>query len=177
MKYIFLTTILFFSSSCEPNYIFKGLENKEYVFINLKKYGLDSIPKEIGKLKKVKELEILMESTDGWTIYPPLSAIDKWIDEPPFRSIPSELLYLNGLEKLTLHGLNIQRLPEGLDKLENLKYLDLSMNKLTISKEIPKLKKIKKLKYLQLFGNRINKLEIEEWRKDSPNIKIEYDWE
>ena len=159
---------------CAPNHVFRDLENEEKVFIALDEYGLDSIPKAIGELKKVKELEIFNDSIEGWTIYPPLSAMDQWIDEPPFRKIPSELLALDGLEKLTLIGLNIQTLPEDFNKLENLEYLDLSMNKITVSKEISKLKKLKKLKYLELFGNRINMLDIENWRRENPNIEIKY---
>lgn len=172
MKNLTLLLILIFIFSCESNHIFKDLENKERVFIELDKYGLDTIPKEIGELKSAKEIEIYSDSIGGWTIYPPLSAMDQLIDEPPFRAIPSELLDLDGLEKLTLHGLDIQTLPGDLNRLENLEYLDLSMNKLTVSKEISKLKKLKKLKYLELFGNRINMLEIEKWRKENPNIAI-----
>lgn len=174
MKNLALVVILILVFSCKPNHIFKDLENKEQVFIALDKYGLDNIPKEIGELKNAKEIEIYVDSVEGWTIYPPLSAMDQWIDEPPFRTIPTELLTLDGLEKLTLIGLEIQTLPEDLNRLENLEYLDLSMNKLTVSKEISKLKKLKKLKYLELFGNRINMFEIEKWRKENPNIEIKY---
>lgn len=177
MKNFIIIIILFFGFSCQPNHIFKDLEGKEHVFIALDKYGLDDIPKEIGKLKNVKELEVFIDSADGWTIYPPLSAIDQWIYEPPFRKVPLELLDLNKLEKLTLHGLDIQTLPEELGRLYNLTYLDLSMNKLVISKEIIKLKRLKKLKYLQLFGNKINKIEIEEWKTENPNIEIKYEWD
>ena len=166
--------ILISTISCTSNHVFKKLENEEKVFIALDKYGLESIPKDIGKLKKAKEIEIFNDSIEGWTVYPPLSAMDQWIDKPPFTTIPSELMELDGLEKLTLYGLNIQTLPENLSRLENLEYLDLSMNKLTVSKEIPKLKKLQKLKYLELFGNRINMLDIENWRRENPNIEIKY---
>lgn len=174
MRKFTLLIILISTISCTSNHMFKKFENEAKVFIALDKYGLESIPKEIGKLKKVKELDIFNDSIEGWTVYPPLSAMDQRIDKPPFRTIPSELLELNGLEKLTLYGLDIQTLPEDLNRLENLKYLDLSMNKLTISKEIPKLKKLEKLQYLELFGNRINMLEIENWRKENPSIEIKY---
>lgn len=174
MKIHTLIAILIFIFSCEPNHLFKELENQEQVFIELSKYGLDNIPKEVGQLKNAKKLEIYVDSLEGWTIYPPLSAMDQYIDEPPFRTIPSELLELEGLEQLSLYDLDIKTLPEDLYRLENLEYLDLSMNKLTVSKEISKLKKLKKLKCVELFGNRINILELEKWRNENPNIQIKY---
>ncbi|WP_289063751.1 hypothetical protein [uncultured Zobellia sp.] len=171
----FIFLILFFLiSSCQSNHIFKYLENKEKVFIALDEYGLDSIPKEIGELKKAKELEIFNDSLEGWTIYPPLSAMNQRNYTPPFRTLPKELLYLDGLKKLTLHGLDIKTLPDDMEKLKELEYLDLSMNKLNMINEIPKLKKLPKLKYVEIFGNRINMLEIERWRNENPDIKISY---
>ncbi|VXB41915.1 leucine-rich repeat domain-containing protein [Maribacter litoralis] len=174
MKNPVLITFLIFVCSCEPNHLFKDLENQEQVFIELSKYGLEDIPKEVGQLKNAKKLEIYVDSVEGWTIYPPLSAMDQYIDEPPFRTIPSELLELEGLEQLTLYDLDIKTLPEDLYRLQNLEYLDLSMNKLTVSKEIAKLNKLRKLKCVELFGNRINKLELEKWRKENPNLQIRY---
>ncbi|WP_437369310.1 hypothetical protein [Maribacter litoralis] len=174
MKNQILILILIFIFSCQPNHLFKELENQEEVFIELSKYGLKDIPKEVGQLKNAKRLEIYVDSLEGWTIYPPLSAMDQYIDEPPFRTIPLELLKLEGLEQLTLYDLDIKTLPEDLYRLQNLEYLDLSMNKLTVSKEIAKLNKLRKLKCVELFGNRINKLELEKWRKENPNLQIRY---
>ncbi|MDF4220367.1 hypothetical protein PXC01_02140 [Maribacter sp. M208] len=174
MKTPILIVILILIFSCEPKRLFKDLENKEQVFIELSAYGLDEIPNEVGKLKSAKKLEIYLDSVEGWTIYPPLSAIDQFIDEPPFRTIPPELLELEGLEQLTLYGLAIKTLPKDLYRLKNLEYLDLSMNKLTISEEMAKLKKLKKLKCVELFGNRVNELELEKWRTENPNLQIRY---
>ncbi|WP_446051311.1 leucine-rich repeat domain-containing protein [Zobellia laminariae] len=172
MKSFSFLTLLIFTVSCESDHKFKSLVDKEKVFIALDLYGLDSVPKEIGTLKNAKELEIIR--TDDWTIYPPLSAADQWVDMPPFRTIPSELLSLKKLQKLTLIGLDLQTLPEDLGKLENLQHLDLSHNKLTISNELPKLKRLKKLRYLYLSGNHIDNNDIEAWRKENPNIEIGY---
>ncbi|MGS0525811.1 leucine-rich repeat domain-containing protein [Zobellia nedashkovskayae] len=172
MKSFSFLTLLIFTVSCESDDKFKSLVDKEKVFIVLNLYGLDSVPKEIGTLKNAKELEIIR--TDDWTVYPPLSAADQWVDMPPFRTIPSELLNLKKLQKLTLIGLDIKTLPEDFDKLENLEHLDLSNNKLTISNELPKLKRLKKLQYVYLSGNHIDNNEIEAWRKENPNIEIGY---
>ncbi|MDO6473724.1 hypothetical protein [Maribacter sp. 1_MG-2023] len=76
MKNLTLITILIFVFSCEPYHLFKDLENQEEVFIELSKYGLDDIPKEVGQLKNAKKLEIYVDSLEGWTIYSPLSAMD-----------------------------------------------------------------------------------------------------
>lgn len=137
---------------CEPNHMFKELENDKVVFIGLDKYGLDSIPSEIGKLKNVEELIIAQDSVMGWTIYPPASVMAQMVDLPPYRTIPDELMELKSLKKLTLSGLKIRTLPADIDKLKNLEYLDLSMNKLDIKNEILKLKSLPNLKVLSIGG-------------------------
>ena len=174
MKNLFFLAIVIATFSCKPPHIFKNLENKKVVYISLNKYELESVPKDIGHLKDVRELYISRDSMQGWSLYPPISAIDELVDSPPFKKLPEEFLTLQKLEKLTLHGLDISRLPKDFYKLRNLEYLDLSMNKLTITNEISKLKKLKKLKYLDLVGNRVEKIQIEKWQTENPNIEIKY---
>jgi Leucine-rich repeat (LRR) protein len=159
----------------DPNSkLFNDLIDKEEVTIVLNSYGLDSIPKEIRQLKKAKSLTISFDTLEGWTIYPPLSALNERIDSPPFNTLPDEITELKNLERLTIHGLDIARLPDNFGNLENLEHLDLSMNKLTVSNELVKLKGLKNLKYLSLFGNRIDTLIIKNWRNENPDIKIDY---
>lgn len=154
--------------------MFKALENDKVVFIGLDKYGLDSIPPEIGKLKNVEELIIAQDSLMGWTIYPPLSAMAEMVDLPPHKTIPDELTKLKSLKKLTLSGLEIRTLPADIYKLKNLEYLDLSMNKLDITTEIKKLKSLPNLKVLYIVGNRIDSTGIEKWQKEKPELEIYY---
>ncbi|WP_159302457.1 hypothetical protein [Maribacter litoralis] len=49
MKILTLIAILIFIFSYESNHLFKELENREQVFIELSKYGLEDIPKEVGQ--------------------------------------------------------------------------------------------------------------------------------
>lgn len=78
--------------------MFKDLEYEEVVYIGLDSYSLDSIPPEIGQLKKVQELVITQDTIKGWIIYPPLIAIAYMADKPPFKTIPEELTALNSLK-------------------------------------------------------------------------------
>ena len=171
LTYLILIPLFF---GCEPNHMFKELENDKVVFIGLDKYGLDSIPPEIGKLKNVEELIIAQDSVMGWTIYPPASAMAQMVDLPPHKTIPDELTELKCLKKLTLSGLKIRTLPADIYKLKNLEYLDLSMNKLDITNEISKLKSLSNLKVLCIVGNRIDSTGIEKWQNEKPELQIYY---
>ena len=109
----------------------------------------------------------------GWTIYPPLSAFEEYIDRPPFRYLPNEITGLTKLRDLTLRQLAIKTLPIEFDRLENLEKLDLSINKLTIKDEIDKLRNLKKLKQLTLFGNRVRKEDIVILKAANPALSID----
>lgn len=157
--------------------IFDGLIGKEDIVIVLSTYGLDSVPKEIGQLQNVKSLTIVKDSSKGWKIYPPLSALTRRVDVPPFTRLPDEILELKTLTTLSLVDLNIKALPDDFNKLENLETLDLTLNKLTISNEITKLNGLKKLKHLALFGNRVDSIDIQELKKENSNLEIESAYE
>lgn len=154
-----------------------GLADKEAVVIYLSKYNLDSVPQEIGRLKKVKSLYITMDSITGWTIYPPLSALHQMSETPPFRQLPHEITELKNLKTLELVGLNLKTLPDNFGKLENLDSLNLILNKLTISNELGKLKKLKNLRYLALFGNKVHTVDINELKRENPNLVIDSELE
>ena len=155
------------------NNLFKGLIDKHEVAIFLNTYKLDNVPKEIGHLKNVKKLYIATDSVTGWTIYPPLSAIDERTSTPPFKYLPDEITQLVTLQRLSLIDLDLVALPDNFSNLENLDSLSLFMNKLTISNEIEKLKKLKNLKYIVLFGNKVDSTDVQELRKAIPGIFIE----
>jgi hypothetical protein len=71
---VLLTTLIALAIGCTTTEKEKGLfdnfEDKETVVIYLSQYNLDSIPGEIGKLKKVRYLYITKDSTNGWAIFP-----------------------------------------------------------------------------------------------------------
>ena len=159
--------------SCDQDHIFKEFEKDKVVFIGLAKYGLDSIPPDIGQLKSVEELTISLDSVMGWTIYPPASAMANMVDRPPHKNIPDELTKLKSLKKLNISGLNIRTLPENFTELKNLEYLNLSMNKLDLKNEISKLRSLPNLKVLSISGNRIDSIQIENWKSQNPKIDIQ----
>jgi Leucine-rich repeat (LRR) protein len=178
MRLIQILTLICVIAGCatenSQSKLFHDLVDKKEATIVLRAYGLDSIPAEIGLLKDVESLTISLDSLNGWKVYPFVSAFDNRIDSPPFKFLPKELATLAKLKRLVLYDLNISQLPDNFGDLENLEYLDLSMNKLTVSKEIDKLKKLKNLKYLGLFGNRIDTVVIQHWKAEHPRLQIDY---
>jgi len=154
---------------------FRTFYDQETVAIYLNKFKLDSIPAEIGKLAQVKRLSISKDSSDGWTIYPPLSALSMWRQKPPFRHLPDEITRLRNLHSLILVNLDLIDLPDNFDELDNLDSLDLGMNKLTISRELDVLKGLKNLKYLGLLGNAVTTTDIETLQKAIPGLIIDSD--
>ena len=94
------------------------------------------------------------------------------IDKPPFKEIPDELTQLKYLKKLNLPGLKIKSVPANFTELKNLEYLDISMNKLDIAKELPTLRSLPNLKVLSILGNRIDSIKINYWKVQNPEIEI-----
>jgi hypothetical protein len=176
MKSMRLLMLILFTAGCisKDTNLFSELTDKKDVVIALSDYGLDSIPLEIGKLKKAETLTISQDSLKGWTIFPALFALDERIDLPPRKTLPDEITELKNLRRLTISGLNIKSLPPDFDKLQNLEYLSLVFNKLIISNELEKLKALKKLKYVYLVGNRIDTTEVERWQRERPDMEIKY---
>ena len=170
---IALTTFLMCCKATDKKKgLFDNLADREKVVIYLSRYNLDSIPSDIGKLRKAKSLYITIDSTGGWTVYPPLSVLQERTELPPFRQLPSQLTELTNLKKLGLVALNLKQLPDNFDNLQNLDSLNLSLNKLTISREITKMKNLKNLKHLGLWGNKVDTTDINELKKINPNLTI-----
>lgn len=175
MKTLF-PVLLILLLSCETTEkktgLFEDLADKTSLEIYLKTYGLDSVPKDIGQLKAARRLYIAKDSARGWTIYPPLSALDQRTQLPPFRQLPDEITELTNLESLVLSDLDLKTLPSNFGRLQNLDSLSLFMNKLTLSAELGKLKALKKLKYLEIYGNKADSTDLEELKKAIPGLTI-----
>jgi Leucine-rich repeat (LRR) protein len=170
---IMLTAFLISCSTTEKQKgLFDDLADKETVEIYLSHYNLDHIPPDIGKLKAVKRLFISKDSSDGWIVYPPLSAIQQMTAVPPFQQLPTEITELTNLQKLDLYQLDLNELPDNFDKLQKLDTLNLMMNKLNVSKELGKIKALKNLKYLGIFGNKIDSVDLRELKQANPNLVV-----
>lgn len=161
------------TSTGKEQYVFDSLKEKESVVIYLSKYSLDSVPAEIGRLQKARSLYISRDSAGGWTIHPPVSALEKMTETPPFRQLPDEISELTNLTSLTLVGLELSTLPANFQKLQNLDTLSLSFNKLTISRELDKLKGLRRLRYLELVGNRVNSADVNELQRSNPDLTVD----
>ncbi len=173
---ILLTTLLLSCSTTDKKRgLFDNLTDKETVVVILSKYNLDGVPSEIGRLANTKRLYITADS-GGHTIYPPLgtSAQPTYSTYPALdERLPDEITTLTNLTYLGLVRLNLTALPDDFGKLTGLDTLDLSFNRLKISKEIEKLKQFKDLKFLGLMGNLVDSTDIVQLKKDNPNLKIQ----
>lgn len=173
-KFLVFLLTLGFTYSCKQNHIFKDVEQQKEVFIGLANYGLDSIPPEIGYLKKVEELTIAKDSTRRWTIYPPSNVMAERTHLPPHKNLPEEFTKLTKLKKLYISGLDIKYLPDKFSELKNLEVLHLAMNKLNVAQEINKLQSLPNLKVLYLDGNKVDTLQLKNWKAERPDIEIHF---
>ncbi|MEP4531834.1 MAG: hypothetical protein ABJ004_02030 [Cyclobacteriaceae bacterium] len=150
-------------------------QNEATVLINLDELPARRIPEEIGQLTSVNGLTIQpSQPTGNWTDYPPLSWYETRELKEPFLELPASIGQLTSLKSLRLSNLDIHELPESISQLKNLEFLDLSMNKLKLSNELPKLTQLSKLKHLRISGNHFHEEEMKEFQRQNPNIKVEY---
>ena len=162
-----------FLMSCNSSTLFSDLQKDESVTISLSEYGLTKVPREITQLENVQILTIRMNENE-WVIYSPRSAWNQMVDSPPFETLPDEIATMSQLKELNLAGLNLKSLPNNFNQLKNLASLNLAMNKLDISSEIPKLQQLKKLTQLTIYGNKLDTTEIENWLNSSSGLHIDY---
>jgi hypothetical protein len=105
---LILLTLTAFAISCKTTDTKKGLFEKltdsETVIIYLNQYELDSVPPEIGNLRRVKSLYIAKDSVSGWTILPPLSAIQQLMEIPSFPGIAGGIIFPDRPPKLGASG-------------------------------------------------------------------------
>jgi Leucine-rich repeat (LRR) protein len=167
-----LLVLLLFACQTDKPSIFKSLIGKTDVEIYLADYDLQTVPKDIGDLKGVKRLYISKDSTTGFIIYPPLSALGNTKRDTVLKHLPGEITDLTSLQSLVLVNLDLATLPAKLERLQNLDTLILFMNKLTVSNELDKIKKLKGLKYLGLLGNELTADDLVEIKKAIPGIVI-----
>ena len=145
------------------------MKGQSDVIISLNDYNLDSIPPAIKVLSGAKKLYVSKDTSKGWTLYPPLSALG---DATQPRHLPVEIGELSNLQSLTLVNLGLVTLPSELKKLRSLDTLMLFANQLTISNEIDKLKELTNLKYLGLLGNMVTKDDLVRLKASLPNTTV-----
>ncbi|MDP4091655.1 MAG: leucine-rich repeat domain-containing protein, partial [Bacillota bacterium] len=148
------------SLSCSKNNVtkipseIKNLVNLETLDFG-KAYSVESIPKEIGSLEKLKYMRFYLTS---------ITALPKELcnlqnlkflilGANQIQSVPEELGNLSKLQYLDIHDNQLTTIPDSICSLTDLRELDLSHNSLTA---LPSnFGRLVKLKTLNLFNNKI----------------------
>lgn len=154
--------------ACERNKNISMIESHiigDTLVLPLCNLNLENIPEEIGEYKELKVLQVVCR--DGWTVNPPLSSLGDGnkVFEPEMRIgfLPESVMKLKKLKVLSISQVGLKTLPNDVYKLEELEYLDLSDNAMTIKDELTKIEKLKNLKRVIIIGNYYELSEIEKW--------------
>lgn len=160
----FLLLIILFTNSCK--------EKEKTISIIILDNELKYIPDSVFKKQNLTHLSI---SQEGYTLYPPLSAMESDTSfKMPLNQLPDELCKLTQLKALKINGSRIKSLPAGFSNLKNLEILDLSLNpQLKIINEIGRLKSLPKLRHLNIYQTNITEEESTILLKELPGkVKI-----
>lgn len=122
--------------------------------LNLNNNGIKSIPKEITRLKSLKNLHLTGNEIE--TLPKEFSYLQSlthlYLKYNSLSTIPNVITKLKRLEHLSLRGNQIKEITTNIEKLNNLKYLILSRN---LINSIPiELGKLKNLEYLNIRYNK-----------------------
>lgn len=174
---VILAVIVAGCATSSPENFYTEFEGQEEVTIVLDTYGLEALPEGIAALYTTTSLRVFPETfANEWRVYPPQSVLvtrDRDFT-PPFHLLPPSITELENLQELAISKLNIHTLPENFGNLRNLRYLDISFNKLNISQELPKLKSLPNLKKLLLFGNEVDTVELNNWKTENPELVVNF---
>lgn len=150
-------------------------QGQKTVVLILDELNTQDIPSDLSELRKVADLTISQSAIEsGWSIYPPNSYFENRPLEPPFKTLPASIGQLKNLKSLKLMNMDLGELPMAISELTQLEYLDLSMNKLDMSKEIKKLETLPNLKYLRVWGNHFDEVVMLKFQEDHPGLKLDY---
>ena len=173
-----LIKIIFFTCFCacdpRPVSLFREFQDQDSVMIILSKYELDTVPPAIGDLKSCENLIIV--NKEGWSVFPPESAwasiLEKHLKTPPFRTLPAELMQLTRLRSLSVANLDLVEIPEGINNLHFLEELNVSFNKMDITRELYKLESLHSLRKFTISGNKYDTLKLENWSANHPEVVV-----
>ena len=138
--------------------------------VELNHYNSTLLGEKLSSLSKVEDLTIKIDSVD-WIIGPPCSGMFSYNSSPPYNELPSEITQLRKLISLNIAGLSLKRLPDNFSDLRKLRTLNLTLNKMDITNELPKLELLN-LDTLIITGNRYDTTQLTKWRQKHPNTRI-----
>jgi len=149
--------------------------DKNSVTIFLDELDNGDIPEKFWDVDNITELKIVKtRPQSSWVTLPPLSWFEERKLDPPYWKLPKEISKLQSLKSLYLINIDLPSLPNSISKLKELETLDLSMNKLELSRELVKLKELDQLEKLILLGNHYEESVMNEFVQEHSHTDIKY---
>src|SRR2546423_3221129 len=132
--------------------------------LDLSQQNLSKVPDSVFEIRNLTHLYL----GNGFTLYPPLSALVVGKNANKIRVLPAEISNLEHLRVLDVSANELISLPEEISQLKALDSLYICFNnKLQLSKELPKLAKMKGLglqwKFWQVCNSRFCNIQHKNW--------------
>ncbi|MEM9858129.1 MAG: hypothetical protein AAF843_12265 [Bacteroidota bacterium] len=125
---------------------------------------------------QAEHLIIRVIENTGWAVYS-MNLDDSgftpaFSHSMPLETLPENVAKVKTLKRLSISGLGLHTLPESLLQLPNLQVLDVSFNRLDLSRELPLFQKMTALTALNVHSNKMDHTLIEKVKKALPNVKV-----
>lgn len=167
------------------------IEKNRIVYLRIDQQGLKYIPKQVSKLKKLRELALFRNKIQKIEHVGSLSDLQVlWLSENQIQKIEglenlknlrslglfhNQIQKIEGLDNLyNLHRLNIYgnkiEKIEGLEHLQGLKEIILTYNKISVIEGLPP-----NLEALEIHGDKKKKFKIEELPENLQDFRVSYD--
>jgi len=143
--------------------IIEMLERSRSKKLNLSGLGIDTLPKEIGKLTNLEKLDL---SCNNLSELPSsiVNLTNLWelsLNENQFTEFPNEIEKLKRIGNFSISCNKIQNIPKGLWSLTSLLKLDLHNNRIIHISEL--IKNLSNIKVLDIGGNPLEYFPVEIW--------------
>ena len=139
----------------------------------------DQVLNEAFKKKEIKSLSIVIEENRSrWITFPIFEGIDNIENKANYSferylpDLPRSICELERLEELDLSFLGLEKLPECLSQLQNLKALDISFNHLAHEKVLELLSQLTSLEVLRIYGSHISHIHLQKMKSTNPRLVI-----
>jgi hypothetical protein len=129
------------------------------------------------KCEILRSLTITVTENKGWVVFSSIQGTDqgiKYSTRIKLGNLPEELTLARNLESLDVSDLGLDQLPQNFAGFSKLKVLDISFNRISISKELKNIVSIDSLEVLKIYGCNFSAADLKEMSRHRPKLKIFY---